>query len=79
MDETVNLIKGLGGVAYSYKCDIADRDDVYNVAKKTQEDVGNVSIYLKVCYWKLNIFLKYTLKKHWWGDFQKNISQQGQK
>lgn len=44
MDETVHLIKGIGGVAYGYKCDLANRENVYTIAKKTQEDVGDVSI-----------------------------------
>lgn len=51
LDETVHLIKGLGGVAYAYKCDLADRDDVYRIAKKTEEEVGNVSIVTKIVFY----------------------------
>lgn len=44
LNESVHLIQGIGGVAYGYKCDLADRENVYKVAKKTQDEVGNVSI-----------------------------------
>lgn len=44
LEETVHLIKGIGGVAHAYKCDLADKNDVYRIAKKTQDEVGNVNI-----------------------------------
>lgn len=43
LDETVGLVKGIGGKVYAFKCDLADREDVYRIAKKTQEEVGDVS------------------------------------
>ncbi|KAG5886616.1 hypothetical protein JTB14_037392 [Gonioctena quinquepunctata] len=46
VEETVGLVKGIGGKAYGYKCDLADNDDVYRVAKKTQEEVGDVTILI---------------------------------
>ncbi|CAH1283561.1 unnamed protein product [Diabrotica balteata] len=46
VEETVGLVKGVGGKAYGYKCDLADKEDVYRVAKKTQEDIGDVSILI---------------------------------
>ncbi|XP_057655949.1 estradiol 17-beta-dehydrogenase 11-like [Diorhabda carinulata] len=46
IEETVNLVKGVGGKAYGYKCNIADRKNVYEVAKKTQDEVGDVSVLI---------------------------------
>ncbi|XP_023029298.1 estradiol 17-beta-dehydrogenase 11 [Leptinotarsa decemlineata] len=46
VEETIGLVKGIGGKAYGYKCDIADNDEVYRVAKKTQEEVGEVTILI---------------------------------
>ncbi|CAH1115975.1 unnamed protein product [Phaedon cochleariae] len=46
VEETVGLVKGLGGKAYGFECNLADKDDVYRVAKKTQQEVGNVNILI---------------------------------
>ncbi|XP_060523276.1 estradiol 17-beta-dehydrogenase 11-like [Cylas formicarius] len=46
VEETVSLVKGIGGIAYGYKCDLADKDDVYRVAKKTQQEVGDVTLLI---------------------------------
>ncbi|CAH1168111.1 unnamed protein product [Phyllotreta striolata] len=46
VDETVGLVKGIGGKAYGYRCDLADKEDVYRVAKKTQQEVGDVTILI---------------------------------
>ncbi|XP_076292024.1 short-chain dehydrogenase/reductase family 16C member 6-like isoform X3 [Lasioglossum baleicum] len=44
-DETVEEIKQLGGVkAYGYKCDVSKRDEVFKVAQKVKEEVGDVTI-----------------------------------
>lgn len=42
LEETVNLVKGIGGTAYAFKCDIADKDDVYRAADITRKEVGDV-------------------------------------
>lgn len=46
LEETVSLVKGIGGNAYGFKCDLADKEDVYKVAKKTQQEVGDVTILI---------------------------------
>lgn len=46
VEETVGLVKGIGGKAYGYKCDLSDKEDVYRVAKKTQQEVGDVSCFI---------------------------------
>lgn len=43
IDETIKLVEGVGGNAYGYKCDLADKEDVYRIAKKTRDEVGDVS------------------------------------
>ena len=35
-----------GATVYAYKCDIADKEDVYSVAKKVEEEVGHVTILI---------------------------------
>ncbi|KAJ8946337.1 hypothetical protein NQ318_004227 [Aromia moschata] len=46
LEETVNLVKGIGGKVVAFKCDLADSEDVYRIAKKTQEAVGDVTILI---------------------------------
>lgn len=46
LEESIDLVKGIGGKAYAYKCDLADKDDVYRIAKQTQEEVGDVTILI---------------------------------
>ncbi|XP_076168921.1 short-chain dehydrogenase/reductase family 16C member 6-like isoform X1 [Ptiloglossa arizonensis] len=46
-DETVNEIKELGGTkAYGYKCDVSNREEVFSVAERVREEVGNVTILI---------------------------------
>ncbi|XP_003746356.1 epidermal retinol dehydrogenase 2 [Galendromus occidentalis] len=44
MEETVNDIKNKGGIAFSFVCNVADRQTVYAVADKVRDEVGKVSI-----------------------------------
>lgn len=45
--ETVAEIKKLGGTsAYAYKCDVANREEVFKVAERVREEVGNVTILI---------------------------------
>jgi len=46
IDETVKTIKGNGGTAYAYVCNVADRNTVYSVADQVRKDVGKVSIVI---------------------------------
>lgn len=43
IEETVKLVEGVGGKCYGYKCDLADKEDVYKIAKKTTQETGDVS------------------------------------
>nr|CAI5839036.1 unnamed protein product [Callosobruchus analis] len=46
VEETIELVKGIGGKAYGFKCDIADTKAVYSVAKQTQKEVGDITILI---------------------------------
>ncbi|XP_044272425.1 estradiol 17-beta-dehydrogenase 11 [Tribolium madens] len=46
VEETVELVKGIGGVAYGFKCDLADKEDVYKIANTTRQEVGEVTILI---------------------------------
>ena len=35
-----------GATVHAYKCDLTDKDDVYSVAKKVEEEVGHVTILI---------------------------------
>lgn len=43
-EETGRMVRSLGAKAYVYKCDVADRDNVYKLAKDVEKEVGRVSI-----------------------------------
>lgn len=44
-EETVNKIKKLGTTrAHGYKCDVSNREEVFKVAEKVKQDVGDVTI-----------------------------------
>lgn len=43
-EKTVNEIKEAGGVAFAYTCDLSKREEIYKVAEKIKEEVGNVDI-----------------------------------
>lgn len=46
-EETVNEINQLGATkAYAYKCDVSNREEVFKVAEKVREEVGNVTILI---------------------------------
>ncbi|XP_029048367.2 short-chain dehydrogenase/reductase family 16C member 6-like isoform X1 [Osmia bicornis bicornis] len=46
-EETVNEINKLGATkAYAYKCDVSNREEVFKVAEKVKEEVGNVTILI---------------------------------
>lgn len=42
IDETIKLVEGIGGKVYGYKCDLADKEDVYRIAEKTRDEAGEV-------------------------------------
>ncbi|XP_076243951.1 short-chain dehydrogenase/reductase family 16C member 6 [Calliopsis andreniformis] len=44
MEETVRVIRKNGGKCWSYYCDIANKEEVYKVAKTMQIEVGSVTI-----------------------------------
>lgn len=64
VEATVNLVKGIGGKAFGYKCDLSNNEDVYKVAKQTQTEVGDVSI----C--KVNYFLVKSRNKSLWVSYE---------
>ncbi|XP_018400715.1 PREDICTED: short-chain dehydrogenase/reductase family 16C member 6-like [Cyphomyrmex costatus] len=44
-NETMNYIKRTGkNSVYAYQCNVADREDVFRIAKKVKEEVGDVTI-----------------------------------
>ncbi|CAL7941050.1 unnamed protein product [Xylocopa violacea] len=46
-DETLNEIKQISETkAYGYKCDVSNREEVFKVAEKVKEEVGNVTILI---------------------------------
>ncbi|XP_076244046.1 short-chain dehydrogenase/reductase family 16C member 6-like isoform X2 [Calliopsis andreniformis] len=46
-EETVNEIKGMGATkAYAYKCDVSNREEVFKMAERVKEEVGNVTILI---------------------------------
>lgn len=46
IEESVKLVKAAGGNVYGYKCDLTNREDVYKVAEKVREEVGQVTILI---------------------------------
>ncbi|KAF7282677.1 hypothetical protein GWI33_002147 [Rhynchophorus ferrugineus] len=46
LEETISLVKGIGGVAYGYKCDLSNREDIYRVAKQTRQEIGDVTLLI---------------------------------
>lgn len=47
MEDTVKLVKGIGGKCYGYVVDLAKKEDIYRVAKQVDQDVGRVSKQVK--------------------------------
>ncbi|XP_045775215.1 short-chain dehydrogenase/reductase family 16C member 6-like [Maniola jurtina] len=46
LDDTVKLVKGVGGKCFGYIVDLTKRDDIYRVAKQVDQDVGKVSLLI---------------------------------
>lgn len=46
VEDGVRFVEMMGGKAYGYKCDLANREDVYRVASLTQNEVGQVTILI---------------------------------
>ncbi|XP_004931746.1 estradiol 17-beta-dehydrogenase 11 [Bombyx mori] len=46
LEDTVKLVKGVGGKCYGYVVDLASREDIYRVAKKVEEQVGKVNLLI---------------------------------
>ncbi|KAI4457042.1 pksb [Holotrichia oblita] len=44
LEETHKMIKDVGGIVHSYKCDLTNREEIYQVAEKVKKDVGDVTI-----------------------------------
>lgn len=44
LEDAVKLVKGIGGKCHGYIVDLTNRDDIYRVAKKVNEEIGRVSI-----------------------------------
>ncbi|XP_028394148.1 short-chain dehydrogenase/reductase 3-like [Dendronephthya gigantea] len=44
MQKVADEIKSLNGQAFSYVCDVTDKEKVYEIARKVKDDVGNVDI-----------------------------------
>ncbi|XP_023937106.2 short-chain dehydrogenase/reductase family 16C member 6 [Bicyclus anynana] len=46
LEDTVKLVKGVGGKCFGYVVDLTKRDDIYRVGKQVNEEVGRVSILI---------------------------------
>ncbi|CAH2093019.1 unnamed protein product [Euphydryas editha] len=46
LEDTVKLVKGLGGKCYGYVVDLASRDDIYRTAKQVEKEVGRVNLLI---------------------------------
>ncbi|CAH4035477.1 estradiol 17-beta-dehydrogenase 11-like [Pieris brassicae] len=46
LEDTVKLVKGVGGKCFGYVVDLAARDDIYRVAKQVKKEVGTVSLLI---------------------------------
>ncbi|GJQ79961.1 hypothetical protein Trydic_g9439 [Trypoxylus dichotomus] len=46
LEDTYKMIKGAGGIVYSYKCDLTKREEIYRVAEQVEKDVGEVTILI---------------------------------
>ncbi|CAG0896854.1 unnamed protein product, partial [Darwinula stevensoni] len=43
-EETVNMIRSEGGTAHAYQVDLCNREEIYETAKRVEEEVGKVTI-----------------------------------
>lgn len=46
IEESVKQVKAIGGRAHGYVCDLTNREDVYRVAAKVTQEVGQVTILI---------------------------------
>ncbi|XP_050348098.1 estradiol 17-beta-dehydrogenase 11-like [Nymphalis io] len=46
LEDTEKLVKGLGGKCFGYVVDLASKDDIYQVAKKVEKEVGRVTLLI---------------------------------
>lgn len=46
LEDTVKLVKGIGGKCYGYVVNLTNREDIYRVAKKVHEEVGKVNLLI---------------------------------
>lgn len=46
VEESVRLVKREGGLVFGYTCDLTNREDVYKVASKVINEVGQVSYFI---------------------------------
>ena len=44
LEAVAKEIEAAGGVAHFYECNLRDRNEVYKMAKKVREEVGEVSL-----------------------------------
>ena len=45
-ERVADKLRKVGTTVYTYKCDLADKDNVYSTAKKVEEEVGHVTILI---------------------------------
>ncbi|KAJ0174587.1 hypothetical protein K1T71_009695 [Dendrolimus kikuchii] len=46
LEDTVKLVKGIGGKCFGYVVDLSNREDIYRVAKKVEKEVGAVNLLI---------------------------------
>lgn len=45
-EETAQKVREINGLAYCYQCDISNRQQVYSMAEKVRQEIGNVDILI---------------------------------
>ena len=45
-ERVASKLRKEGATVHAYKCDLTDKDEVYSVAKKVEEEVGHVTILI---------------------------------
>ncbi|XP_011874890.1 PREDICTED: short-chain dehydrogenase/reductase family 16C member 6-like isoform X3 [Vollenhovia emeryi] len=65
-NETMNDIKQIGkNSVYAYRCNVADREDVFRVAEKNPDEIARViETNVTAHYWTLKAFLPSMVKKN---------------
>ncbi|XP_013189782.2 estradiol 17-beta-dehydrogenase 11 [Amyelois transitella] len=46
LEDTVKLVKGIGGRCHGYVVNLANREDIYRMAKRVEQEVGRVSLLI---------------------------------